>query len=128
VTWSWQRTPRFFEFRDQLDKKGIDVWYISSEFSSFGLFVKYVCIFNSEGSFVRSMVQDYEKLDRSQWQSLREKTGRAVSIQKNLTRPSHSLPTAALVKAPFMASVKFIFIPSHLRFIPVRSEKGFLYE
>lgn len=64
---------KVFEFRDQPDKKGIDVWYISSEFSSFGLFVKYVCIFDSQGSFIRSMAQDYEKLDRSQWQSLREK-------------------------------------------------------
>ncbi|WP_420194834.1 hypothetical protein [Marinobacter sp. GH_1] len=64
---------KVFEFRDQPDKKGIDVWYISSEFSSFGLFVKYVCIFDSQGGFVRSMSQDFEKLDRSQWQSLRKK-------------------------------------------------------
>ncbi len=64
---------KVFEFRDQPDKKGIDVWYISSEFASFGIFVKYVCIFDSQGGFIRSMTQDYEKLDRSQWQSLREK-------------------------------------------------------
>lgn len=64
---------KVFEFRDQPHKKGIDVWYISSEFSSFGLFVKYVCIFSADGNFIRSMSQDYERLDRSRWQSLRKK-------------------------------------------------------